>query len=55
VANTAVLTAYFRFGSIHDVMNETYVPNPIGTYAEADLPANVGVGQYAPGVAIPAP
>ena len=55
VGDTAVLSKYFRFGAIHDVMKETYVPNPIGTNAEADLPATVGLGPYAPGAAIPAP
>jgi len=55
VANTSVLSNYFRLGALHDVMKETYVPNPIGTNAEADLPAGVGLGQYGPRPAIPAP
>jgi len=55
VANTSVLSNYFRFGALHDVMKETYVPNPIGTNAEADLPAGVGLGHYGPGAVIPAP
>src|SRR5712691_4338042 len=36
VADTTILRDYFRFGGIKDVMKETYVPNPIGTNAEAD-------------------
>src|SRR5438552_18476514 len=42
VADTTILKDYFRLGGIKDVMKETYVPNPIGTNAEADLPANAG-------------
>src|SRR5947207_4899505 len=52
VADTTILKDYFRSGGIKDVMKETYVPNPIGTNAEADLPPTVGVGPYAPGAAI---
>ena len=55
VADTTILKDYFRLGGLKDVMKETYVPNPIGTNAEADLPASVGVGPYAPGAAISAP
>lgn len=55
VADTTILKDYFRSGGIKDVMKETYVPNPIGTNAEADLPAGVGVGPYAPGAVIAAP
>jgi type II secretory pathway pseudopilin PulG len=55
VADTTILTAYFRDGNLHTVMKETYVPNPIGTNAEADLPPTVSLGQFGPGAAIPAP
>jgi prepilin-type N-terminal cleavage/methylation domain-containing protein len=55
VSGTTILKDYFRLGGIKDVMNETYVPNPIGTNAEADLPAGVGVGPFAPGSIIAAP
>jgi type IV pilus assembly protein PilA len=55
LADTTILTGYFRDGNLHTVMSETYVPNPIGTNAEADLPAGVGLGQYGPGASIPAP
>jgi prepilin-type N-terminal cleavage/methylation domain-containing protein len=50
-----VLSNYFRWGSIHDVLNETYVPNAVGTPSEADLPAGVRLGPFGPGAAIPAP
>jgi prepilin-type N-terminal cleavage/methylation domain-containing protein len=55
VADLTVLSKYFRWGSIHDVLHETYVPNAIGTPSEADLPAGVGLGPFGPGAAIPAP
>ena len=55
IADTTVLTDYFRSGGIKDVIKETYVPNPVGTNAEADLPATVGLGPYAPGAVISAP
>lgn len=55
IADTTILKDYFRSGGIKDVMKETYVPNPVGTNAEADLPANIGVGPYAPGSVINAP
>jgi prepilin-type N-terminal cleavage/methylation domain-containing protein len=50
-----VLRVYLRGGSLRDVMNETYVPNPVGTPAEANLPSGVALGPYGPGAAIPAP
>lgn len=46
------LSDYFRLGSIRDLVRETYVPNPIGSQAEADLPASVQLGPYGPGAAI---
>src|ERR1035437_10257325 len=55
VADISVLSKYFRWGSIRDVLNETYVPNAVGTPAEADLPAGVRLGPFGPGAAIPAP
>jgi type II secretory pathway pseudopilin PulG len=55
VADITVLSHYFRWGSIHDVLHEIYVPNAIGTPSEADLPAGVGLGPFGPGAAIPAP
>jgi prepilin-type N-terminal cleavage/methylation domain-containing protein len=50
-----VLSNYFRWGSIRDVLNETYVANAVGTPSEADLPAGVRLGPFGPGAAIPAP
>jgi prepilin-type N-terminal cleavage/methylation domain-containing protein len=55
VADISVLSKYFRWGSIRDVLNETYVPNAVGTPSEADLPAGVRLGPFGPGAAIPAP
>lgn len=55
VDNVQVLNLYLRGGGIADVMQETYVPNPVGTPAEATLPNDVALGPYAPGAAIPAP
>jgi prepilin-type N-terminal cleavage/methylation domain-containing protein len=55
VADLSVVRGYFRGGDLHDVMNETYVPNPIGTNSEADLPAGVGLGPFGPGAAIQLP
>ncbi len=55
VADTTVLQDYFRGGTVHRVMAETYVPNPVGTAPEAALPAGVKLGPYGPGASIPAP
>ena len=55
IANIAMLSDYFRSGTIHDAIRETYVPNAVGTPAEADLPPGMRLGPYGPGSAIPAP
>lgn len=55
VADIAMLNDYFRSGTIHDALNEIYVPNAVGTPAEADLPTGVALGPYGPGGSIPAP
>ncbi len=55
VADVSVLSDYFRDGTVHQVIQETYVPNPIGTIAEAALPPSVKLGPYAAGASIPAP
>jgi len=55
IADVAMLSVYFRSGTIHDALNETYVPNAVGTPAQADLPSGVALGPYAPGGSIPAP
>lgn len=55
VASITILNSYFRSTPLHDVLNETYLPNPVGTPAEAALPAGVAIGPYAPGSKIPAP
>ena len=55
VTDITVLGKYFRWGNLRDVINETYVPNPVGTPSEADLPAGVRLGPFGPGAAIPAP
>jgi len=54
LADMSVLSGYFRNG-FHDVLNETYVPNPIGTRSEADLPAGVALGPFGPGAVITSP
>src|SRR5438874_11158568 len=46
VADVAMLSAYLRSGTIHDALREIYVPNAIGTPAEADLPSGVALGPY---------
>jgi prepilin-type N-terminal cleavage/methylation domain-containing protein len=49
VGNIAVLSNYFSHNSgVHDVMRETYVPNAIGTPAEADLPKGASLGTNGP-------
>lgn len=55
VADVTVLSDYIRGGTVKEVVHETYMPNPIGTIAEATLPAGVQLGSYAPGASIPAP
>ena len=55
VDDISVLSNYFRWGSIHDVVHETYVPNDVGTPCEADLPPGVRLGSFGPGAVIPAP
>jgi prepilin-type N-terminal cleavage/methylation domain-containing protein len=55
VTDMTVLNDYFRQnGGVRDVIRETYVPNAIGTPAEADLPGGVSLGTYAPGGVIAA-
>jgi prepilin-type N-terminal cleavage/methylation domain-containing protein len=55
VADMNILTDYFHNGTVRPVAQETYAPNPIGTPAEAALPAGVKLGPYGPGGTIPAP
>lgn len=55
VADVSVLSDYFRGGTVNQVVQETYVPNPIGDLAEATLPPGVKLGPYAAGASIPAP
>lgn len=54
VADLTELDAYLRNG-LHDVLSETYVPNPVGTPPSAELPSGVGLGPYEAGASIPAP
>jgi prepilin-type N-terminal cleavage/methylation domain-containing protein len=54
VDSLAVLNIYFRDGGLHEVVSETYVPNPVGTPSEAELPNGVKLGPYGPGASIPA-
>lgn len=55
VADVSVVADYIRGGSVKAVVSEMYVPNPIGTLAEAALPAGVALGSYAAGASIPMP
>ena len=55
VTDISVLSSYFEWGSLPNVVNETYVPNPVGTPSQANLPPGVSLGPYGPGAVIPAP
>ena len=55
IGNASILNPYFRGGQLHNVLNETYLPNPVGTPPVAELPANAGLLTFAPGADIPAP
>ena len=55
IADLSVLSSYLGYSSIPDVVHETYVPNPVGTPAEADLPPGTSLGPYGPGAVISAP
>jgi prepilin-type N-terminal cleavage/methylation domain-containing protein len=55
VGDIDVLSDYFRGGCVRQVVQETYIPNPIGTPPEAALPADVKLGPYGLGAVIPAP
>ena len=55
VGDIAQLSGYLRGGTVHDAIRETYIPNPVGTAAEANLPSGVHLGPFAAGAAIPAP
>ncbi len=55
VPSVTVLSNYFRWGCIQEVLHETYVPNEIGAPSQADLPAGVSLGAFGPGASILAP
>lgn len=55
VADVTVLSEYFRSGKVRQVVQETYIPNPVGSPPEAALPADVKLGTYGLGAVIPAP
>jgi prepilin-type N-terminal cleavage/methylation domain-containing protein len=55
ISDMSVLQGYFRYGAISPVVTEAYVPNEVGTNAQANLPANVALGPYGPGAAIVLP
>ncbi len=55
VNDMTVLSDYFRAGYVRQVVQETYIPNPVGMSPEAALPPNVALGPYAAGASIPAP
>ena len=55
VGGVQTLAEYLRGGSVQSVVDEQYIPNPIGIPAGARLPAGVSVPPYGPGSLIPAP
>ncbi len=55
VDDISVLSKYLRWGNLRDVLNETYVPNVIGTPPQAALPPGVSLRPFGPGATIPAP
>ena len=55
VNNMSDLSPYLRGGRIIQVVNETYVPNPVGAAPGAALPPGVPLGPYPPGAVIVAP
>lgn len=48
-----VIASFIGGGKIKPVVNELYVPNPIGTPAGASLPTGVSLGKYDNGAFIP--
>lgn len=55
VADVTVLQDYLRAGGVSVIVQETYLPNPVGMPPTAALPAGVKLGSYAAGAVIPAP
>jgi prepilin-type N-terminal cleavage/methylation domain-containing protein len=55
VDSVVVLSNYFQWGGIQDVLHETYVPNAVGMRSEAQLPVGVKLGAFGPGASILAP
>jgi len=55
VSGVADLSEYLRGGHVNEVVQETYVPNPVGIPPTATLPTGVKLRQYGPGATISAP
>ena len=55
INDISVLSDYLRYGSIPNVLHESYVPNPVNTPPEADLPPSVSLGSFGPGAVITLP
>jgi prepilin-type N-terminal cleavage/methylation domain-containing protein len=55
VSSIAILNPYIRYGALIPVVNEAYVPNPVGAVVEADLPSGTSLGPYGPGAVITLP
>src|SRR4051812_32839260 len=53
VPSVDVVSNYIHGGIIKSVVNELYVPNPIGTPCGASLPTDVSLGDYPAGTFIP--
>jgi len=55
VTDVTILKGYLRQCGVHQVMAETYLPEPVGQPPEATLPPGVKLGTYGPGAVISAP
>jgi hypothetical protein len=54
VTELSTLKDYIRYEGIKNVIRETYVPNPAGASAEANLPSGTSSVHCGPGAVIPA-
>jgi len=52
VSDISVVSNYLGFGTIHTVVQEHYIPNPVGSPAAAQLPSGTGLGTYPAGALI---
>ena len=52
ISDVSVVSDYIGRGAIRTVINEQYVPNPVGTPAGAQLPSDVALVNYSAGSVI---